>query len=62
MKTIWDIKLYEYAEGGYAVRIAGGGQIVKRKGQTPYEAYRNAEMQFIFQPAFFINPKRKAND
>ena len=54
MKEIWDIKLYEYDNGSYAVRITGEGKSIKAKGRTPQEAYKNAERELVIKPAFFI--------
>ena len=56
MKELWKITLFEYEEGGFAVRITGCGNSSKGKGRTPFEAYRNAEIKLIIKPAFFIDP------
>jgi hypothetical protein len=56
MKFLWDISLYEMARG-YRCVIKGDGKTVTGQGETPYGAYRSAEIQLVIKPAFFLDPE-----
>lgn len=54
MTFVWELKLYEMANGRYRVVIAGDGKTVSGHGMTPHSAFRAADCQLVTHPAFFL--------